>query len=191
MDKDKIIIGIDPGTNLLGYGIIRMDKKGPHYETMGVINLRKEKNHFDKIARIFKEINLLIDKFSPNELALESAFYAKDVQVVQKLGRVQGVVIAAAINKGIPVSEYAPRKAKMAITGQGAASKEQVAMMIKRILKVEDVELPLDATDALAIALCHYYQLSNPIASLGNKTDWKKFLDSNPDRVVKVNPKKL
>ena len=191
MEKEKVIIGIDPGTNILGYGFISIKNKKAHYVTIGVVDLRKVEEHFDKLAKIYSEVSKLYDEYKPQELAIESAFYAKDAQVIQKLGRVQGILIAAAINKGMNVAEYAPRKAKIAVTGNGAASKEQVALIVKRILGVEDVKMPLDATDALAIALCHYYQLSNPLSGMGKNMDWKKFLDSNPDRVVKVNPKKL
>ncbi len=185
MAKDKIIIGIDPGTNIFGFGVIRIGPKGPQYIDMGVLDLRKEKEHFDKLARIYEEAVKLFETYRPDELAIESAFYAKNAQVIQKLGRAQGALIAAAIPRGISVAEYAPRKAKIAITGQGAASKEQVAMMICRTLNIPQTNLPLDATDALAIALCHHYQSTSPLASVGGKTDWKKFIESNPDRVKK------
>lgn len=185
MTKDKIILGIDPGTNILGYGVIRVDSKGPHYETMGVFDLRKIKEPFEKLANIFSGVNELIAEYSPDELAVESPFYGKNAQVVLKLGRAQGAAITAAIMHGLPVAEYAPRKAKIAICGNGAASKEQVAMMIQKTLKVDLDPKYLDATDALAIALCHHYQMSNPLAAVGGKTDWKKFLENNPDRIKK------
>lgn len=185
MDRTKTILGIDPGTNILGYGIISVDSKGPHYVNMGVFDLRKIKDPFEKLANIFAGVNELIEEYSPDELAVESPFYGKNAQVVLKLGRAQGAAITAAITHGLPVTEYAPRKAKIAICGNGAASKEQVAMMIRKTLRVDlDAEY-LDATDALAIALCHHYQMSNPLAGIGGKTDWKKFLENNPDRIKK------
>ena len=181
-DKSEIIIGIDPGTNILGYGVISVDSKGPHYVNMGVFDLRKIKEPFEKLANIFAGVNELIEEYQPSELAVESPFYGKNAQVILKLGRAQGAAITSAIMHGIPVTEYAPRKAKIAICGNGAASKEQVAMMIQKTLKVDLDAKYLDATDALAIALCHHYQKSNPLAAVGGKTDWKKFLEATPDR---------
>ncbi len=185
MTKEKIILGIDPGTNILGYGIIRVDSKGPHYVDMGVFDLRKIKDPFEKLANIFAGVTELLEIHNPDELAVESPFYGKNAQVILKLGRAQGAALTAAVMKGVPVAEYAPRKAKIAICGNGAASKEQVAMMIAKTLKVELNPDFLDATDALAIALCHHYQLSNPLAAVGGKTDWKKFIEANPGRIKK------
>lgn len=182
---NKTILGIDPGTNILGYGVIEVDSKGPHYKTMGVFDLRKIKEPFEKLANIFAGVEEIIETFKPDELAVESPFYGKNAQVILKLGRAQGAAITAATMRGLPVAEYAPRKAKIAICGNGAASKEQVSMMIQRTLKVELDPEYLDATDALAIALCHYYQTTNPLAATGGKSDWKKFVDDNPDRVQK------
>ena len=184
-DKPEIILGIDPGTNILGYGVISVDSKGPHYVNMGVFDLRKIKEPFEKLANIFAGVNELIEEYQPAELAVESPFYGKNAQVILKLGRAQGAAITSAIMHGLPVTEYAPRKAKIAICGNGAASKEQVAMMIQKTLKVELDAKFLDATDALAIALCHHYQKSNPLAVVGGKTDWKKFIEANPDRIKK------
>jgi len=185
LTKDKIILGIDPGTNILGYGVISIDSKGPHYVDMGVFDLRKIKDPFEKLANIFSGVNEIIEELRPDELAVESPFYGKNAQVILKLGRAQGAAITAAIMHGIPVAEYAPRKAKIAICGNGAASKEQVAMMIQKTLNVHLDPKYLDATDALAIALCHHYQQSNPLAGVGGKSDWKKFLENNPDRIKK------
>lgn len=185
MSAAKTILGIDPGTNILGYGVIRIDSKGPHYVTMGVFDLRKIKEPFEKLANIFSGVNELIEEYHPDELAVESPFYGKNVQVVLKLGRAQGAAITAAVMHGIPVAEYAPRKAKIAICGNGAASKEQVAMMIRKTLGVELAPEHLDATDALAIALCHHYQMSNPLAGTGTKSDWKNFIENNPERIMK------
>ena len=185
MTKEKTILGIDPGTNILGFGIVRVDAKGPHYVNMGVFDLRKIKDPFEKLANIFAGVNELIEEYKPDELAVESPFYGKNAQVVLKLGRAQGAAITAAIMHGISVAEYAPRKAKIAICGNGAASKEQVAVMIQKTLKVDLDPKYLDATDALAIALCHHYQTSSPLAAIGGKSDWKKFLEDNPDRIKK------
>lgn len=185
MIKTKTILGIDPGTNILGYGVICIDSKGPHYVDMGVFDLRKITDPFEKLASIFAGVSELLEIHKPDELAVESPFYGKNAQVILKLGRAQGAALTAAVMKGIPVAEYAPRKAKIAICGNGAASKEQVAMMIQKTLKVELNPKHLDATDALAIALCHHYQMSNPLAGTGGKTDWKKFLENNPDRIKK------
>ena len=185
MTKEKIILGIDPGTNILGFGIVRVDAKGPHYVDRGVFDLRKIKDPFEKLANIFAGVTELIAEHNPDELAVESPFYGKNAQVILKLGRAQGAALTAAVMKGIPVAEYAPRKAKIAICGNGAASKEQVAMMIQKTLKVELDPKYLDATDALAIALCHHYQMTNPLAGAGGKTDWKRFLAENPERIKK------
>lgn len=185
MTKEKIILGIDPGTNILGYGIIRVDSKGPHYVDMGVFDLRKISDPFEKLANIFAGVGELLDEHKPDELAVESPFYGKNAQVILKLGRAQGAAITAAIMRGISVAEYAPRKAKIAICGNGAASKEQVAMMIQKTLKVDLDPKYLDATDALAIALCHHYQMSNPLAGATGKSDWKKFIENNPGRIKK------
>ena len=185
MTKTKKILGIDPGTNILGYGVICVDTKGPHYVDMGVFDLRKIKDPFEKLANIFAGVSELLEIHNPDELAVESPFYGKNAQVVLKLGRAQGAALTVAVMKGIPVAEYAPRKAKIAICGNGAASKEQVAMMIQKTLNVQLDPKYLDATDALAIALCHHYQLSNPLNGVGGKTDWKKFLENNPERIKK------
>lgn len=186
MQKQRTILGIDPGTNILGFGVIRIDKNGPAFEDMGVLDLRKEKTPYAKLLRIFDEISVICDKYRPDDIALESPFYAnRNAQVLFKLGRAQGAAILAAQTKGIEVFEYAPRKAKMAITGKGAASKEQVETMIKNILNIKAETDFLDATDALAIALCHYYQLTNPLQSTIAATSWEKFLIANPDRIKK------
>ena len=183
LTKCKTILGIDPGTNILGFGVIGINTKGPFYVDMGVFDLRKIKDPYEKLANIFAGVSELIEEHHPDYLAVESPFYGKNAQVVLKLGRAQGAALTAAVMKGIPVAEYAPRKAKIAICGNGAASKEQVAMMIQKTLKVELDPKHLDATDALAIALCHHYQMTNPLAGTGAKADWKHFLAENPGRI--------
>ena len=186
LTKCKTILGIDPGTNILGFGVIGLNNKGPYYVDMGVFDLRKIKDPYEKLANIFAGVSELIAVHQPDELAVESPFYGKNAQVVLKLGRAQGAALTAAVMKGVSVAEYAPRKAKIAICGNGAASKEQVAMMLQKTLKVDLDPKYLDATDALAIALCHHYQMSNPLAGVGGKADWKSFLAENPDRIKKI-----
>lgn len=176
-------MGIDPGTNILGYGVIAIGQKGPEYITMGTLDMRKEKDPFKKLDRIFTGTGEVMDKYSPDYVAIESPFYGKNPQVILKLGRAQGAAITAALHRGIPVQEYAPRKAKVAITGVGSASKEQVCNMIGKILKTGISPDYLDATDALAIALCHYYQMTSPVPDVKTSSDWKKFLADNPDRI--------
>ena len=183
LTKDRIILGIDPGTQILGFGVIGINSKGPYYIDMGVFDLRKIEDPFEKLANIFAGVSELIEEHKPDELAVESPFYGKNAQVILKLGRAQGAALTAAVMRGIPVAEYAPRKAKIAICGNGAASKQQVAMMIQKTLNVRLEPKYLDATDALAIALCHHYQLTNPLAGTGGKTDWKRFLAEHPDRI--------
>ncbi|MBQ8839362.1 MAG: crossover junction endodeoxyribonuclease RuvC [Bacteroidales bacterium] len=185
MEKSKTILGIDPGTNILGFGVIRVADKGPQYVDMGVFDLRKIKDPFEKLANIFAGVNELIEVHHPDALAVESPFYGKNAQVILKLGRAQGAAITAAVMHGIEVAEYAPRKAKIAICGNGAASKEQVSMMIQKTLKVGLDPKYLDATDALAIALCHHYQMSNPLAFTESGGGWKDFLAANPQRIKK------
>ncbi len=188
LTKTKTILGIDPGTNILGFGVISIDKSGPHYVEMGTFDLRKIKDPFEKLANIFSGVGELIDEYQPSALAVEAPFYGKNAQVILKLGRAQGAAIIAAIMRGIPVAEYAPRRAKIAICGNGAASKEQVALMLSKTLKTELNTKSLDATDALAIALCHYYQENNPLADNGKNSDWKKFIESNPERIKQIKP---
>lgn len=183
MNKDRIILGIDPGTNILGYGVVRIDAKGPHYVTMGVFDLRKIGDPFDKLANINAGVAELIALHHPDDVSIESPFVGKNPQVMLKLGRAQGAAIIAATAAGVPVTEYAPRKAKIAICGNGAASKEQVAMMISKTLGEDLNPKYLDATDALALALCHYYQLSSPLSGGTSASSWKKFIEANPDRV--------
>lgn len=179
----QIIMGIDPGTYILGYGVIRVGCRRPEYVATGVLDMRHIREHFDKIAYIYKEVSRLIDEYAPDVLSVESPFYGKNPQVILKLGRAQGAAITAAVNAGLPVFEYAPRKAKVAITGNGAASKEQVCLMSQKILGVSLEPGHFDATDALAIALCHYFHLKSPFPAASSSSDWKKFIENNPDRV--------
>lgn len=177
-------MGIDPGTLILGYGVILVDARKVQYVDMGVLDLRKEKDHFSKLSRIFKEVGALMDTYHPNDLAIEAPFYGKNPQVMLKLGRAQGSAISAALSRDIPVFEYAPRKVKMSITGRGAASKLQVATILQNILKVEFTTKYMDASDALAIAMCHFYQLTSPLSDTSASTSWEAFVKSHPKRVL-------
>ncbi|MBQ0006911.1 MAG: crossover junction endodeoxyribonuclease RuvC [Alistipes sp.] len=181
--RQRIILGIDPGTLIMGYGVILVDERCVHYVDMGVIDLRKEKDHFAKLKKITRQVGELIETYHPTDLAVESLFYGHNAQVILKLGRAQGAAIAAALAKDIPVFEYAPRKAKMAITGNGAASKEQVCLILERTLKISFATDYLDASDALAIAMCHYYQLTSPLSDAGASSSWEKFVKEHPGRV--------
>ena len=184
LTKEKIILGIDPGTQLLGFGVIRVSGKKPEYVDMGVLDLRKEADAYTKLRAIYDCISEVCKSYHPTELAIESPFYGKNAQVVLKLGRAQGAAIIAALEYGVQsVTEYAPRKAKEAIVGNGAASKEQVQLMLEKTLDVSLESKHLDATDALAIALCHHYQTSSPLASVKGKAGWEQFVKDNPDRI--------
>ena len=180
--KERIILGIDPGTNITGYGVIRASGPKPELLTIGLIDLTKCGDHYIKLKQIFDRTISIIDEYHPDELAIEAPFYGKNVQSMLKLGRAQGAAIAAALTRSIPIFEYAPRKIKMSITGQGAASKEQVAAMLMNILKFSKTDLKLDATDGLAAALCHFYQSNTPSQEKAF-TGWKDFMKKNPGRV--------
>ena len=184
MDKPRIILGIDPGTQLLGFGVIRAVGKNAEYVDMGILDLRKDKDAYKKLQAIYDCISQVCQSYHPDELAIESPFYGKNAQVVLKLGRAQGAAIIAALESGVSsVTEYAPRRAKEAIVGNGAASKEQVRLMLEKTLGLSLPAEHLDATDALAIALCHHYETTNPIASVKGKGGWEQFLKDHPDRI--------
>jgi len=179
----RIILGIDPGTTITGYGIITTDLKKPVLLSFGVLNLSKLSDHYEKLHKIFERTLSLIDEYKATELAIESQFFGKNVQSMLKLGRAQGTAIAAALYRHLPVFEYAPRKIKMSITGQGSASKEQVAFILQRILKFEDLPKNLDATDGLAAAVCHFFQNSYETKGNDKAKSWKDFVARNPKRV--------
>lgn len=179
---EKIILGIDPGTTITGYGLIKVTGKNPSLITLGIIDLRKKTDHFQKIRVVFEETLALIDKHHPDEFAIEAPFFGKNVQSMLKLGRAQGAAIAAALYRDLPVFEYAPRMIKMSITGQGQASKEQVAAMLRTILAFRNEKMVLDATDALGAALCHFYQSSKPQAAKEYR-NWEEFIRKNSDRI--------
>ena len=180
---EKIILGIDPGTTITGYGLISVTGKTPSLITLGIIDLRKKTDHFQKIRSVFEETLALIDRYHPDEFAIEAPFFGKNVQSMLKLGRAQGAAIAAALSRSLPIYEYAPRKIKMSITGRGAASKEQVAAMLMSILKFKEPIMPLDATDGLAAALCHFYQSEGSVPGGNKTTSWKEFIKKNPERI--------
>jgi crossover junction endodeoxyribonuclease RuvC len=184
MNKERIILGIDPGTTVMGYGILRVESNKPLLEAMGVLELSKYGDHYLKLQRIFERVTGLIDQYHPDELAIEAPFFGKNVQSMLKLGRAQGVAMAAALNRGLPIFEYAPLKIKMSITGNGNAAKEQVADMLQRLLKIpgENMFPQLDATDGLAAALCHFFQTNNPLQA-SKYHSWKDFINKNPKKV--------
>lgn len=180
---DKVIIGIDPGTNVMGYGVLGILRGKPSVVAMGVLRLNRMEDHYMRLHRIHERVLGLVEQYLPDEFAIEAPFFGKNVQSMLKLGRAQGVAMAAALSRDIPIAEYEPRKVKMAITGNGAASKEQVQEMLVRILKIprENLLPELDATDALGVALCHFYESSRPSLPAGPKS-WKEFIARNPGR---------
>lgn len=184
---EKIILGIDPGTNIMGYGVLRVSDGKAHMVTMGIIDLRKFSDGYLKLGHIFERVTGIIDAYLPDELAIEAPFFGKNVQSMLKLGRAQGVAIAAAIHHGVPIHEYAPMKIKMALTGNGSASKEQVAGMLQRLLKLDAGEMGkfMDATDALAAAYCHYLQMGRPESDAPHYRGWKDFVVKNQQRIKK------
>ncbi|PLX22781.1 MAG: crossover junction endodeoxyribonuclease RuvC [Marinilabiliales bacterium] len=182
MDNEKIILGIDPGTTIMGYGIIKIIGKEANLVALGVIELKKYTDHYTKLKKIFDRVLSLIEQYHPDEMAVEAPFFGKNVQSMLKLGRAQGVAISAALSRSIPIFEYAPRKIKMSITGQGNASKEQVAMLLKNLLKINELPKDLDATDGLAASMCHFYQSNVPV-SAKSFNSWKDFINKNPGRI--------
>ena len=179
---DRIILGIDPGTTIMGYGLIHVKANKMEMITMGVLHLSKLNSHADKLKRIFERTLTLIDQYKADEMALEAPFFGKNVQSMLKLGRAQGVAMAAGLYRDIPIFEYAPKKIKMSITGQGTASKEQVAAMLKSLLKINEMPKHLDASDGLAAAVCHYFQ-NGKISGGKSYSGWSSFLKDNPDRL--------
>ncbi len=180
--SDKIILGLDPGTTTMGYGIIRIRKNKMEMISTGVIHLHKLENHELKLKKIFEKVSFLVDEYLPDEVAIEAPFFGKNVQSMLKLGRAQGVAMAAVLTKDLPIQEYAPRKIKQAITGNGNASKEQVAKMLQSLLKLKELPKKLDATDGLAAAVCHFFQRGKPDSGKKNYSGWDSFVKDNPDR---------
>lgn len=183
---EKIILGIDPGTNFMGYGVLKVVGRKAEMVALGVIDLHKYGDHYLKLGHIFERVSGIIESYLPDELAIEAPFFGKNVQSMLKLGRAQGVAMAAAIQRQVPITEYAPMKIKMAITGRGTASKEQVADMLRRMLHLDKEQLGkyLDATDALGAAYCHFLQMNNPVNEV-KYSSWKDFARKNSERVNK------
>lgn len=181
---ERIILGIDPGTNIMGYGLIRTAGNRAEMMTMGGIDMRKQSDPYIRLGMIFDRVTEIIDQYLPDEMAIEAPFFGKNVQSMLKLGRSQGVAIAAAIHHSVPIHEYAPLKIKLAITGQGQASKEQVAAMLKRLLNLNDADMPhfMDATDALGAAYCHFMQSGNPLSDTHYR-GWKDYVKKHQDRL--------
>ena len=185
--KERIILGIDPGTQVMGYGLISITDNKPSLEAMGVIELKKYGDQYLRLAKIYSRISGLIETYLPDEMAIEAPFFGKNVQSMLKLGRAQGVAMAAALSKDVPITEYAPLKIKMSITGNGRASKQQVAYMLQQTLKIPQKNMlpQLDATDGLAAALCHYYQTSGIQTRGPQYKSWADFAKKNKGRIKK------
>ena len=183
---DRVIMGIDPGTSVMGYAVLGVTGKTPEMVVMGVIKLNKIESHYMRLARIYNRVLGLVEQYLPDELSIEAPFCGKNVQSMLKLGRAQGVAMAAALSRDVPIAEYPPTSIKQSVTGRGGATKEQVAEMLRHILKIPPEQMPhlLDATDALAAALTHFYESNKPQVARGPKS-WAAFLAANPDRVVK------
>lgn len=178
------LIGIDPGTNNLGYAILHVNGKKLKVEDLGIINFNKSLDHHQKLKIIFERIQQIIDSYEPKEMAIEAPFYGKNVQSMLKLGRAQGVAIAAAMTKGLNAVEYSPKKIKQIVTGNGNAAKEQVAAMLEHQLNIKLLDhYPLDATDALGAAFCHYHQTQGVLGRTKKYNGWSSFLEENPDRL--------
>ena len=196
-------MGIDPGTNYMGYGVLEVEGRTVRAVVLGDIDLHKLTDPYEELRHVFERVGALIDQYEPREVALEAPFFGENVQSMLKLGRAQGVAMAAALSRGLSVSEYAPMRIKQAITGRGSSAKEQVAAIVCRTLTIDQPPKRLDATDGMAVALCHYYTTASPLnaalgdarvkglgggkkaASKGGSQSWEKFLRENPDREIK------
>lgn len=179
-------MGIDPGTNFMGYAIIKTfgKKQKPELVVSGVLDMDKINDPYIKLQRIFKRTLQVIDSYQPDELAIEAQFFGKNVQSMLKLGRAQGVAIAAALQRDIPIFEYAPLKIKMSVTGSGTASKEQIALLLNKFMDIQTSTQKMDETDAIAIAYCHYLQGSLPTSGSSKCRDWGDFIKKNPDKLI-------
>jgi len=183
MNNDvRIILGIDPGSNLLGYAFLRVENRKVSLVSMGTLDMRAQDNQLDKLKQIFEELSELIKLYQPTEAAVEAPFYGKDAQAMLKLGRAQGVAMVAMGVQGLKVTEYSPRSVKKAVTGKGNSSKEQVAAMLPHLVTGEIVYKFIDASDALAVAYCHYLQNNNVIGGGTKYNSWSDFLKNNPDK---------
>ncbi len=177
------ILGVDPGTNILGYAVLEVQGSSLKILNFGVFHLEKFEDHHEKLKEIFLQLQEIIETYLPEHLAIEAPFYGKNVQSMLKLGRAQGVAMAAAMTMGLKIQEYAPKKVKQSITGNGNASKEQVAAMLESILKIKISSKHLDATDALGVAVCHYNQSTSILAGLKKHNGWSSFIKNNPEKI--------
>ena len=184
MNSDKIILGIDPGTTIMGFGLIKVVKKKMYFLQLNELQLKKYDDHYLKLKLIFERTVELIDTYKPDHIAIEAPFFGKNVQSMLKLGRAQGVAMAAGLSREIPITEYSPKKIKMAITGNGNASKEQVAKMLQSLLNLKELPKNLDSTDGLAAAVCHFYN-SGRVQIGKSYTGWSAFVKQNEKRIKK------
>ena len=180
----NIILGIDPGTTIMGFGLIKVVKKKMHFLQLNELQLKKYDDHYLKLKLIFERTVELIDTYKPDHIAIEAPFFGKNVQSMLKLGRAQGVAMAAGLSREIPITEYSPKKIKMAITGNGNASKEQVAKMLQSLLNLKELPKNLDSTDGLAAAVCHFYN-SGRVQIGKSYTGWSAFVKQNEGRIKK------
>ena len=185
MEKERVILGIDPGTTIMGFGVIKVVGKKMEFVQMNELQLTKYTDHYLKLKKIFERTIELIDTYNPDEIAIEAPFFGKNVQSMLKLGRAQGVAMAAGLSREIAITEYLPEKIKMAVTGNGNASKEQVAKMLQSMLKLKSLPKNLDSTDGLAAAVCHFYNSSSALSSGKSYTGWDAFVKQNEHRVKK------
>ena len=179
---ERIILGIDPGTTIMGFGLIKVEKNQMHFLQLNELQLSKYSDHYVKLKLIFERTIELIETFHPDEIAIEAPFFGKNVQSMLKLGRAQGVAMAAGLSRDIPITEYSPKKIKMSITGNGNASKEQVAKMLQSLLRFKNLPKNLDSTDGLAAAVCHYFNSAKGVDQK-KYTGWKAFVTQNPGKV--------
>ena len=184
MKKERIILGIDPGTTVMGFGMIKVTKNEMQLILMDELILNKYDSHYLRLKKIFERTTQIIEEYHPDELAIEAPFFGKNVQSMLKLGRAQGVAMAAGLQFEVPITEYLPKKVKMAVVGNGNASKEQVSAMLQRLFKIKVMPTKLDATDGLAVAVCHHYN-SGKISSGKKYGSWKSFISNNPNKVSK------
>jgi len=183
--SESIILGIDPGTTIMGFGLIKVVGKKMEFLQLNELQLSKYDNHYKRLKLIFERTIELIDTYHPDQIAIEAPFFGKNVQSMLKLGRAQGVAMAAGLSRDIPITEYAPKKIKMAITGNGNASKEQVAKMLQSILGLKELPKNLDSTDGLAAAVCHFYNSGKTLGTGKSYSGWASFVQQNEKRIKK------
>ena len=180
--NDQIILGIDPGSTIMGFGLIKVEKGEMKLIQMHELQLKKYDNHYLKLKQIFARTLGLIEEYHPDQIAIEAPFFGKNVQSMLKLGRAQGVAMAAGLYREVPITEYSPKKIKMAITGSGNASKEQVAKMLQSLLKIKELPKNLDATDGLAAAVCHFFNQGRP-EKTNSYSGWQAYVSQNPNKI--------